>query len=285
MYELKVTNEYDQTLQLTQNPNYTIKEVSGLDPPEAIINKTRNANTDGSEFNSSYLNDRQIIITMTIEAPAEENRNNLYIYFRSKKAVKIAYKNGIRDVFAKGIVKDIDVQFFAKKQIAQITIDCMNPYFLENEDASGDISATQQLFEFPFAIEEPIPFSEISTTEPIEVVNEGNDPTGVIITITPISSRSIYGPIYVKNLTNGLTFKINLILHQGESLIIDSIKGEKSVKKIDGSTETNVINEMNRTSEWIELIPGINRLLITEGTTGIPQNNASISFTPKYQGV
>ena len=72
MYELKVTNEYDQTLQLTQNPNYTIKEVSGLDPPEAIINKTRNANTDGSEFNSSYLNDRQIIITMTIEAPAEE---------------------------------------------------------------------------------------------------------------------------------------------------------------------------------------------------------------------
>lgn len=285
MYELKVTNEYDQTLQLTQNPNYTIKEVSGLDPPEAIINKTRNANTDGSEFNSSYLNDRQIIITMTIEAPAEENRNNLYIYFRSKKAVKIAYKNGIRDVFAKGIVKDIDVQFFAKKQIAQITIDCMNPYFLENEDASGDISATQQLFEFPFAIEEPIPFSEISTTEPIEVVNEGNDPTGVIITITPISSRSIYGPIYVKNLTNGLTFKINLILHQGESLIIDSIKGEKSVKKIDGSTETNVINEMNRTSEWIELIPGINRLLITEGTTGIPQINASISFTPKYQGV
>lgn len=285
MYELKVTNEYDQTLQLTQNPNYTIKEVSGLDPPEAIINKTRNANTDGSEFNSSYLNDRQIIITMTIEAPAEENRNNLYIYFRSKKAVKIAYKNGIRDVFAKGIVKDIDVQFFAKKQVAQITIDCMNPYFLENEDASGDISATQQLFEFPFAIEEPIPFSEISTTEPIEVVNEGNDPTGVIITITPISSRSIYGPIYVKNLTNGLTFKINLILHQGESLIIDSIKGEKSVKKIDGSTETNVINEMNRISEWIELIPGINRLLITEGTTGIPQINASISFTPKYQGV
>lgn len=285
MYELKVTNEYDQTLQLTQNPNYTIKEVSGLDPPEAIINKTRNANTDGSEFNSSYLNDRQIIITMTIEAPAEENRNNLYIYFRSKKAVKIAYKNGIRDVFAKGIVKDIDVQFFAKKQIAQITIDCMDPYFLKKEDSSGDISATQQLFEFPFAIEEPIPFSEISTTEPIEVVNEGNDPTGVIITITPISSRSIYGPIYVKNLTNGLTFKINLILHQGESLIIDSIKGEKSVKKIDGSTETNVINEMNRTSEWIELIPGINRLLITEGTTGIPQINASISFTPKYQGV
>ena len=88
MYELKVTNEYDQTLQLTQNPNYTIKEVSGLDPPEAIINKTRNANTDGSEFNSSYLNDRQIIITMTIEAPAEENRNNLYIYFRSKKFTK-----------------------------------------------------------------------------------------------------------------------------------------------------------------------------------------------------
>lgn len=285
MYELKVTNEYDQTLQLTQNPNYTIKEVSGLDPPEAIINKTRNANTDGSEFNSSYLNDRQIIITMTIEAPAEENRNNLYIYFRSKKAVKIAYKNGIRDVFAKGIVKDIDVQFFAKKQIAQITIDCMDPYFLKKEDSSGDISATQQLFEFPFAIEEPIPFSEISTTEPIEVVNEGNDPTGVIITITPISSRSIYGPINVKNITNGLTFKINLILHQGESLIIDSIKGEKSVKKIDGSTETNVINEMNRTSEWIELIPGINRLLITEGTTGIPQINASISFTPKYQGV
>lgn len=285
MYELKVTNEYDQTLQLTQNPNYTIKEVSGLDPPEAIINKTRNANTDGSEFNSSYLNDRQIIITMTIEAPAEENRNNLYIYFRSKKAVKIAYKNGIRDVFAKGIVKDIDVQFFAKKQVAQITIDCMNPYFLENEDASGDISATQQLFEFPFAIEEPIPFSEISTTEPIEVVNEGNDPTGVIITITPISSRTVQSPITIKNLTNGMIFRIYESLDEGDELIIDSIKGEKSVKVIVNTIEFNVLSEIDRTSDWIELIPGINRLLITEGTSGIPQINAMISFTPKYQGV
>lgn len=284
MFTLEVTNEYDQTLSLTQNPAYSIKSISGLDPPEASINKTKLANSDGSEFNSAFLNDRQIIITMAIESPAELNRNNLYTYLKSKKKVKIHYKNGIRDVYTEGIIQKVDVSFFEKKEIAQITIDCVNPYFLNEEDSNADISAVQALFEFPFMISEPIPFSEIEAAEPVQVINKGNDQTGVIITLTAYR-HSVAGNISITNLNNNMTFKINRGISAGDQIVVNSIRGEKSLYYISNGVKTNILNSMDRTSQWIVLEPGINRIVIEESHSEEAEITAEITFTPKYQGV
>ena len=77
MYTLIAQNKYGEQLELTRNEAYVIESIEGLDPPDAVINTTRNANTDGSVFNSSYVDNRQITITMAINGPAEANRINL----------------------------------------------------------------------------------------------------------------------------------------------------------------------------------------------------------------
>ena len=74
MYELIAQNKYGEQLKMTNNPRYVITDVDGLYPPEGTINTTQVANTDGSVFNSSRINDRVITITMAINAPAEANR-------------------------------------------------------------------------------------------------------------------------------------------------------------------------------------------------------------------
>lgn len=107
MYSLTVENIYKQKMELTHNDSYVIESIEGIDPPDATINTTRNANIDGSVFNSSYVNNRQIIITLAINGPAEANRIKLYKYFKSKYPVRLYYKNDTRDVYIEGYCKSL----------------------------------------------------------------------------------------------------------------------------------------------------------------------------------
>lgn len=154
MYTLIAENKYGQQMELTHNEAYVIESIEGLDPPDAVINTTRNANADGSVFNSSYVDNRQIIITLAINGPAEANRINLYKYFKNKYPVTLYYKNDTRDVSINGYVQSMQIEFFKKKQIAQITVFCPNPFFNSTSSEMVDFSSIQDLFEFPFSIEE-----------------------------------------------------------------------------------------------------------------------------------
>lgn len=154
MYTLIAENKYGEQLELTHNPAYVIKSIEGIDPPEAVINTTKNANADGSVYNSSYVDNRTIIITLAINGPAEANRIKLYKYFKTKYPVTLYYKNDTRNVFINGYVKNMPIEFFNKKQIAQITIFCPEPFFNASSSDMVDFSSVQDLFEFPFSIEE-----------------------------------------------------------------------------------------------------------------------------------
>lgn len=153
MFTLIAQNKYGQQLELTDNEAYTITSIVGLDPPDATINTSRNANADGSVFNSSYINDRQIIITMAVNYPAEENRINLYTYFKTKMPITLYFANETRDVYINGYVQNFSCDLFAKKQVAQITIECPKPFFNDVEDESITLSQVVNMFEFPFSID------------------------------------------------------------------------------------------------------------------------------------
>lgn len=153
MYTLIAENKYGQQIELTDNEAYVIMSIEGLAPPDATINTSKNANADGSVYNSSYVNDRQIIITMAINYPAEDNRIALYTYFKTKMPITLYYENDTRDVYINGYVQNFTVDHFAKKQIAQITIQCPKPLFKDVDDNSQTLSQVVSLFQFPFAIE------------------------------------------------------------------------------------------------------------------------------------
>lgn len=154
MYTLIAENKYGQQMELTHNEAYVIESIDGIDPPDVVINTTRNANADGSVFNSAYVDNRQIIITLAINGPAEANRIQLYTYFKNKYPVKLYYQNGTRDVYINGYVKKVQIEYFQKKQIAQITIICPDPFFKGVSNEVIEFSSVESLFEFPFSIEE-----------------------------------------------------------------------------------------------------------------------------------
>lgn len=283
MFTLIAQNKYGQRLELTHNEAYVVKSIDGIDPPEGVINTTRNADADGSVFNSSYVKDRQIIITLAINEPAEANRINLYKYFKSKYPVRLYYKNATRDVYIDGYVKKPMVDFFAEKQICQITIFCPSPFFNGAMDMITDFSSIESAFEFPFEIEEsdPIEFGVILSEVEKNIIYHGDVETGAIFTLT--ARGAVVNPI-IANVDTGEFFKLNLTLAAGDEVVINTTKKMKSAKLISNGVTTNIVGSIAYGSTWLQILPADNTLQVT-ATTGAENLDAYVKVTDQFEGV
>lgn len=281
MYTLKVQNQYGEVLELTHNEGYVITDITGIDPPDAVINTTRNAGADGSMFNGAYVDNRQIVITMAINSPAEDNRIKLYKYFKMKNAIRLFYKNSTRDVYIDGYVQHINIQYFDKKQIVQITVFCPNPFFNDVSDNMVEFNAIDSLFEFPFEIVTPIPFSEITTGEEINVRNLGDVASGMEIKI--IVAGTVTNPVMYNVVTNQY-FKIMKSFSTGDVIVINTNKKYKKVQLTSEGTTTSIVGNIASGSTWLQIDPGDNIFQITADSN--PENIIAFCNTvTQYEGV
>ena len=284
MYSLIVENKYKQQMELTHNEAYVIESIEGIDPPEAVINTTRNANADGSVYNSAYVKERQIIITLAINAPAEENRIQLYKYFKSKYPVKLYYKNSSRNVSIEGYCKKPMIEFFNKKEIAQITILCPNPFFSGVEKEITDFSTVNPVFEFPFSIEEPpgeIEFGEILLDQEKVIINNGDVETGAVFYLK--SRGSVVNPV-IYNAEANVYFRLNITMQLGDEIYINTMTKQKTVELTRNGVTTNIIGNLAGGSTWLIFTPGDNVFVTTAEES--PENlDCYCVLTDQFEGV
>lgn len=283
MYTLIAENKYGERLELTHNLAYNILSILGLDPPDAQINTTRNAGFDGSTFNSSYANEKSITITLAINGVAEENRIALYKYFKPKSPIRLFYKNSTRDVYIDAYVKSVQIAFFEKKQTAQITMLCPQPYWVGVEDDIQNFSGINSLFDFPFSIDASgIPFSEILISQEKDLYNAGDVEVGCVIEIRAI------GAVHYPRIYNGVTGEhlfVNQDMVAGDTITINTIRGQKSIYMLDhNNVKTNLIGKISADSTWLQLSPGDN--LITIDAVTHPENMITTArLIDYYEGV
>jgi hypothetical protein len=289
MFTLIAQNKYGQQIELTDNEAYTITSIVGLDPPDATINTSRNANADGSVFNSSYINDRQIIITMAINYPAEENRINLYTYFKTKMPITLYFANETRDVYINGYVQDFSCDFFAKKQVAQITIDCPKPFFMSVEDENITLSQVVNMFEFPFAIELGKNLLEVTATSRTNngityTVNEDGSIT--VNGTATANSNIILGAVGLKGGTayalngcptggGGSTYRL---YWQGVSGNYDEGSGATYTPSSDGAINIRIAIYKGATVNNLTFYPMV-RLASIGDSSFVPYDDSGIEFS------
>lgn len=281
MYKLVAENQNGETLELTNNPAYVITGIDGLSQPDAIINSIDRAGHNGAMFNSAKVDVRQIILTIVINSPACENRNFLYKFFRSSGRVRLYYYNDMHEVYIDGWVKNASDDFFAKKQIMQVTIDCPDPFFHGVVELQGETNGVQSLFEFPFAIDEPIAFSDQRADHSARIWNPGDSDSGIIIEIR--ATGAMENPrIYHQN--TGEFIRVNTTLQSGDRLIINTNTDEKSIYRYRSGTRTNLIASRTPASSWIGAVPGLNTYNLL-GTSGLSNITCQISFRSNLGGV
>ena len=257
MFKCRIENTKKDILTLTQNEsNFQVLSVQGLNPPSAQVNTSKIAGLDGARFNSSSLNVRNIVITIKLRGNIEKNRIKLYSFFRSKEWCKFYYSNDSRNVYIEGYVENVECDLFTNNEIMQISILCPNPYFKNAEMIIDDISKTLAAFEFPFAIDESgVEISSINNSKITNIINKSESESGLIIEIDIFDSVN---KIQLNDIITGDLFILNYEFLQNDKVVIDTNKGNKSIKLIRNGKTINLFAAMSNDSTFFQLNIGDN---------------------------
>lgn len=283
MLTLIIENKNKEQLNLSNNPDYKLLQVTGLTPPNATINTSVIATKDGSVYNSSRLENRNITILIAPRRNIEKTRINIYKYIKSKQYIKLYIKNGLRDVWIEGYVENLDGDLYENPQKLQVSIICPDPYFKSFDILTSQFSNIESLFEFPFAIDAiGVPISELSLYSEKNIYNPSDNECGAIIELYARAGTVLEPTLY--NLTTGQSFTIQYEMIEGDKIILNTRTGEKSLTLVRDGVESNIINHMLRGSNWIKLQDGDNLFSYT-CVQGADNLQVTITLQPIYEGV
>ena len=283
MLHIIAENKYGEQLNLTTNDNYAMLSCGGLTPPTATINTAVIATRDGAVFNSSRLNTRNIVLIIKPLNSIESNRIQLYRYFKSKQYIKLYLENNTRSVWIDGHIENIEGDLYSSDERIQVSIICSDPYFKDTVTGEYTFSNVIDRFKFPFSIEAVpgVPISELADHTEIAILNNSDDETGVLITLTAVgnvSNPTIY------NMTTNENFSLNINLSVGDEITIDTRRGSKRVLLTSGGVVSNIINYMVPGSEWLNLVVGDN-VFSYECSSGATNLLITVSLQPIYEGI
>lgn len=276
-----------------------IKNVTGLGPPKANVSMTDLATLDGSIFNSARVEKRNIVIQMYFSfAPTiEDSRQRTYKYFPIKKPLTFTIETDNRIVETVGIVELNEPDIFSKNESNQISLVCDDPYFYSAGENGHNVTVffgSEPMFEFIFSnesLEEPLlEFGSIEHETEKMIYYEGDSEIGITITIHAIGEA---GNITIYNTGTREVMKIdsdkiaNLTgqgIITGDDIIITTTRGDKKVGLLRGGVYTNILNALDKNSDWFQLAKGENVFAYT-ATYGSENLQFKIENRVIYEGV
>lgn len=273
-----------------------ITDMSGLGPPKANINTTTISSGDGSIYNSARLDDRNITIKLLFaDAPSiEAARQNTYRYFPVKKPITLKIDTDNRSVYTVGYVESNEPTIFSDKESCQISIICPDSHFYSNALNETVFYGIEPDFEFPFSneslSENLLNFGNIMINKARNIYYDGDDEIGIVIKIHALGDIS---DITIWNTKTKEKMKIyadklktitGSALKNGDDIIINTEDGYKSVKLLREGKYTNIINCIDRFSDWFKLSKGSNTMAF-EADDG--NNNIVFKIENKisYEGI
>lgn len=306
IYSLAVTNYLGDRIRLElgrpENTGFLIKSITGLGPVKANVNTTEVATNDGSMFNSARLSQRNIVIQMAFVNTVygediEEVRQKSYKYFPIKKNVELIIETDNRYVRTKGYIESNEPDIFSKQEGSQISIICPDPYFYSaSEDGNNitDFYSIDPVFEFPFSNEslsDPLLiFGEIQIKTEGVITYHGDSEIGVMIyihAIGPATNINIYNT-ETREVMSINTTKLEALTGKGivasDDIIINTLKGEKSITLVREGVSYNILNCLDKNTDWFTLVKGDNIFAFT-AESGVTNLQFRIENKVIYEGV
>lgn len=280
-----------------ENSGFIVREIRGLGPCKATINTTEVSTNDGSIYNSARLNARNIVFDLVfIGTDIESLRQLSYKFFPIKKPITLEFITDNRDCVTTGYVESNEPDIFSSSESATISILCPDAYFYSIE--AGENITTfygeDPLFEFPFEnnslTENLIEFGNIRQYTDAVIVYDGDYEIGITITIHSVgeaSNISIYN-IGTRQQMVIDTAKIESLtgsgLIAGDDIIICTVKGKKSITLLRNGKYTNILNALDKKSDWFQLVKGENIFAYT-AETGVQNLQFKVQNDVIYEGI
>lgn len=306
IYSIVVTNYLGDRIKLELGKpdisGFLIKSITGLGPAKANVNTTEVSTNDGSLFNSARLSQRNIVLDMVfINTVYGENiedlRQKSYKYFPLKKSVELTIETDNRYVKTTGYVESNEPNIFSSQEGTQISIICPDPYFYSAGEDGNNVTnfySIDPMFEFPFSnesLDEPLlVFGEIQIKTEGVITYHGDSEIGVMIyihAIGPATNINIYNT-ETREVMRINTEKISSLTGKGivasDDIVINTAKGEKSITLIRESVSYNILNCLDKNTDWFTLAKGDNIFAFT-ADSGVTNLQFRVENKVIYEGV
>ena len=290
------------TLELTRPElsGLIVTSVEGLGPAKANINVTDISTSDGGIFNSSRLNKRNIIMNLVfLQSPTEsieDIRQKTYTYFPIKRKVHLTIVTDNHTSETDGYVESNEPDIFSQNEGCNISIICPDPFFYSKNDNATSFSGVEPSFSFPFtndSLTEPLLEMGVlqNKTEQLIVYN-GNSEIGMSIHIHALGEAT---NITILNVLTGdkmilntdrlkAILKTETAIIAGDTIIINTVRSDKSITLLRDGITTNILNCLDRGSKWFTLTKGDN-IFSYDAETGATNLQFYIVNKVAYDGV
>lgn len=274
---LTITNHLGESIKIElgdpEKSGFFISQIEGLGPPKATINTSDMSTTDGSLFNSSRVGQRNIVLTLgfLFNPDVETVRQMSYKYFPIKKRIRIEVETDNRICETYGNVESNEPIFFSSMTGTTISIICPDPYFYSTGEDGVTVStfyAQDPTFEFDFSneslTENMIIFGNIINVPEQTVYYEGDADTGIVMylhALGAVGNVTIHNTQTLESMsidTDKLLALTGSGFGAGDTIIISTIKGAKSIYLLREGNYINVLNCLDRNADWFQLSKGDN---------------------------
>lgn len=306
IYSIVVTNYLGDRIKLELGKpdvsGFLIKSITGLGPAKANVNTTEVSTNDGSLFNSARLSQRNIVLDMvfinTVYGESiEDLRQKSYKYFPLKKSVELTIETDNRYVKTTGYVESNEPNIFSSQEGTQISIICPDPYFYSAGEDGNNVTnfySIDPMFEFPFSnesLDEPLlVFGEIQIKTEGVITYHADSEIGVMIyihAIGPATNINIYNT-ETREVMRINTEKISSLTGKGivasDDIVINTAKGEKSITLIREGVSYNILNCLDKNTDWFTLAKGDNIFAFT-ADSGVTNLQFRVENKVIYEGV
>ena len=268
------------TLPLWRSEYFVVSNVDGMTEAVASVASNTVYSMDGDKITNMQTLPRQIVLDLTIkpDVNVQEAREHILKYLKPKQPATLLLTYDLsgaeQSKAISGRISGISMPRFSENVVAQITLYCSQPYWEDAEFIVKYISDILNLHHFQITWSEPLPMGVYDMTRTREFVNEGDAAVGMVITIT--AQGDVANPVLYNNLT-GEYIGINDTLSVGDEVVINTIRGQKSITK----NGVNVLSKLRAGSTWMQLDVGSNIFLI-DADSGASDMYFTLIFKQAY---
>lgn len=213
-----------------------IEKIEGLNPPDIDLFLGDYAR-DGGFYSGRRVAKRNIVLSLVINPNYKNNetvsglREMLVRAFVDPTVrgndVTLILKDDVKpDRFITGYTEKFGDDIFSEDTAPQISMLCPNPYILDVAETIIPASGPRVPFQYFGSAETGAELDLIFTTNSSDLWISLNDDSFMAL---------------------------NYAFLSGDQLHINTIRGERSIKLVRGSTTTDILYSLSNTSEWLEL--------------------------------
>ena len=235
------------------------KDVEGISGVTSVIYSTNSMGQHGDTYVGQRIEARDIDVVGHIntrdKAQALELRRRMLKIFNPELSATLVYEYG-------GFKRVIDCRAYGEPKILKkevlyefdLQIECLNPFWREEEETKEDIASWVAAWHFPCVIEKDSTKSMIygyrAESVIVDCYNEGDVSTGMRIRFTALGTVS--NPILL-NVDTEEFIQINSTMKTGDVIEINTKYGSKGAKLIRDGVETDYFRYIDVDSTFMQL--------------------------------